>query len=37
MGAHPYYYSVKYQQNVYFTLFKDGRPNELFFAGYSFD
>ena len=24
-------------QCFYFTIFKDGRPSELFFAGYSFD
>jgi hypothetical protein len=29
--------SIERGHCVYFTIFKDGRPNELFFAGYSFD
>jgi hypothetical protein len=29
--------NIESGQGVYVTVFKDGRPDELFFAGYSFD
>ena len=29
--------SIERGQCIYITVFKDGRPDELFFAGYSFD
>ena len=36
-GRQDFYEDIERGQGVYFTVYKDGQPHELCFAGYSFD
>lgn len=36
-GRQDFYEDIERGQGVYFTVYEDGRPHELCFAGYSFD